>query len=339
MPPPHLTFFCELEPEPLLTIITDKIIADLRALHASLSLGLLDLSPERAEAVRRLNRAQIPVTAWLLLPKSQGYWFNSENAVQAAESYATFKHWSEREGLHWEAVGLDFEPDIHEMELFGKQTWSLMPAILKRVFNRKHLSEAQKRYQQLVNQIRSDGYRVESYMFPMIADERQVGSSLLRRIAGVVDILTDREVWMLYTSGARQLGAGILASYGPEAQSVAVGITGGGVENEFSLAPPLDWNELSRDLRLAWHWCDEIYIFSLEGCVRQGFLPRLKELSWDQPILLPDASTDKVNALRGSLQSALWFSANLGRLLLGGVILFLLIRRIRRFFKKRKMAA
>jgi hypothetical protein len=53
---------------------------------------------------------------------------------------------------------------------------------------------------------------------------------------------------------------------------------------------------LARDLRLARHYCDQILIHSLEGCVWQGFLPRLRSLEWandtrppqrDQPLLLP----------------------------------------------------
>jgi hypothetical protein len=34
-------------------------------------------------------------------------------------------------------------------------------------------------YQALVEQIRGDGWRVENYQFPLIADERQAGSTLL----------------------------------------------------------------------------------------------------------------------------------------------------------------
>ena len=49
-------------------------------------------------------------------------------------------------------------------------------------------------------------------------------------MAGLVDIEVDREVWMLYTSFVRPNGAGVLASYAPEAQSVGLGSTGGGVE-------------------------------------------------------------------------------------------------------------
>ncbi len=60
-------------------------------LKASVSLGIIDFSQERASVVSRLNQADIPVEAWLLLPKDQGYWFNLDNASQTITRYAGFK--------------------------------------------------------------------------------------------------------------------------------------------------------------------------------------------------------------------------------------------------------
>jgi len=40
--------------------------------------------------VRRLNAAGVPVVAWLLLPKEQGYWFNAENSGYALDRYEHF---------------------------------------------------------------------------------------------------------------------------------------------------------------------------------------------------------------------------------------------------------
>jgi len=81
---PKLTFFCELESEPLQTLFQNpEVIQDLSALNGTVSLGIRDLSAVRAEVVRRLNDAGIPVTAWLLLPKEQGYYFNIDNYPEA----------------------------------------------------------------------------------------------------------------------------------------------------------------------------------------------------------------------------------------------------------------
>ena len=77
-----------------------------------------------------------------------------------------------------------------------------------------------------MEQIHADGWQAENYQFPLIADERQAGSALLQRLA-LVDAATDCEVWMLYSSFLRPLGPGLIWAYGPQAQAIAVGTTGG----------------------------------------------------------------------------------------------------------------
>jgi len=89
-----------------------------------------------------------------------------------------------------------------------------------------------------------------------------------------------------------------------------IGSTGGGVDIGLVDMRPLDWEELSRDLRLAWYWCEDLYIFSLEGCVRQGYMGRLKGFQWDYPILLPDDQIRRVNGWRGTIRSGLWLFAH-----------------------------
>jgi hypothetical protein len=96
---PKLSFFCELEPEPLMGLFTEAIIQRLISLKATLCLGILDFSPERAAVVHRLNLSGVPVVAWLLLPKDQGYWFNTGNAAQALDRYEQFRLWSAEQNL------------------------------------------------------------------------------------------------------------------------------------------------------------------------------------------------------------------------------------------------
>lgn len=81
---------------------------------------------------------------------------------------------------------------------------------------------------------------------------------------------------MLYSSFIRTLGPGLLWTYGPEADAIAVGTTGGGPDIEgHPQMPVLSWEEFARDLRLARHFTDQVYVHSLEGCVWQGFIGRL----------------------------------------------------------------
>jgi hypothetical protein len=332
---PQLTFFCELEPEALQALFSKSVISDLIELKAALSLGILDLSDERAEVVKRLNQAGVPVIAWLLLSKDQGYWFNLDNAPQAIARYAQFKGWTEKYALRWAGVGLDIEPDIRDMASFEKRKWRMLPSLLGRLVDSKRLKGGRAAYQALVARIRSDGYAVDSYQFPVMADERQVGSTLLQRMGGLVDIASDKEVLMLYSSFTRPNGAGFIASYAPEAQSVGLGVTGGGVDVGEVDQKPLTWQELARDLRLAWCWCEDIHIFSLEGCVEQGFLERLKGFAWDYPVLMPEESLVKVESFRRALRSGLWVSAHGTAILVASMGVTLLGVGLKRYLQRR----
>src|ERR671933_548582 len=80
--------------------------------------------------------------------------------------------------------------------------WGRFSLLLPRLFDAGRPRRARAPYTDLVERIRADGYPVENYQFPLIADERWAGSTLLQRLMGLVDLRTDREVWMLYTSFA-----------------------------------------------------------------------------------------------------------------------------------------
>jgi hypothetical protein len=335
MAAPKLTFFSELKSEELKDVFTDQVISDLVEMQASISLGILDLSPERAEVVRKLNQAGIPVVGWLLLPKNQGYWFNLRNASQAQARYRAFKQWTDDHGLLWDGVGLDIEPDIRDLVSLSGSRVKLIPQVLQRVFHFRQLRQGRRQYRDLIHQIHADGYRVDSYQLPFIVDERRARSTLIQRITGIVDLPVDREVWMLYSSFVRPHGAAVVVSYASEAQAVGIGVTGGGVDEGFTGQPPLTWDELARDLRLAWFYCEDIHVFSLEGCVQQDFLPGLKEFLWDVPILTPDERIAHVENWRWLLRVGLWLISNIGSLVVITISAALLGRGINRLLRKK----
>jgi hypothetical protein len=305
-----LTFFVELEGAALQQLFADPDIIDhLKALNARISLGIVDLSPQRADVVRRLNQAGIPVIAWQLLPQEQGYWYNMCNASQAVTRYQEFQQWSLSENLSWQGIGVDIEPDISELKYLFNHKFKFIRALFKRGCSKKRLLEAQKIYHSLVEQMQSDGNVVYSYEFPFMVDEKRAGSTLLRRIFGVTDIPSDKRVLMLYTSFFRPIGTSFLCCYSKEAHSVAIGITGGGVEIEGVTHPPsLNWEELSRDMRLAAKCCHDIHIFSLEGCIEQGFLERLHDFDWYQPTTAPHPMMTVLNMLRLCFMGMLWLT-------------------------------
>lgn len=322
--PNKLTFFCELYTDDLVRLFSDPcVIEQLRTLRASVSLGILDFSDERAGIVHRLNKGGVPVIAWQLLPIEQGYWYNMNNAPQAVIGYGEFLDWTNKHNLQWAGLGIDIEPDISEFQNLLTDKLRVIPVLFKRIFRKKYFDDASKAYHSLVTQMQRDGYAVDSYEFLFMDDDRKAGSCLLGRISGVADVPTDRRVLMLYSSFFRPHGVAVLCNYACGADSAAVGITGGGVEMEgMSHHAPLNWEELSRDLRLARRSCADIHIFSLEGCVEQGFMKSLIDFDWDLPVQQPQPVTSLLTGVRFLLRRVLWLTAH--PFLTGGALGFAL---------------
>lgn len=163
-----------------------------------------------------------------------------------------------------------------------------MTMLLSNLCDKGRSQRANLRYRGLIDRIHADGHSVENYQFPLIADDRRAGSTLLQRLLGLVDVQTDREVWMLYASVLPGIGPGLLWNYAPEAAAIAAGTTCGGPDIPgHPQVTALNWEAFSRDLHLAHHWSDDLYIHSSEGCVRQGFLERLRSFDWSQSTEAP----------------------------------------------------
>jgi hypothetical protein len=322
--PIKLTFFCELDSQPLEDLFArDGVIDFFAETGSAVSLGIIELSDQRAGVVRRLNAAGVPVNAWLLLPKEQGYWFNQDNAPQAVERYASFREWTARHNLVWARIGLDIEPDIRLLQRIAKERWAGAPALLATMFRAGRLKKAMLAYDSLIRRIHADGYEIEAYHIPYLIDERMAKSTLLQRLTGLVDLpQVDHDVFMLYSSYLRPWGPGQLWSYAPQAESIAVGVTGGGVEMEGGLkVRPLNWAEFQTDLLLANQHCAHLYVFSLEGCVEQDFLPLLRSFDWNQPPQVPYRAAQRVEDVRKTFRRALWLLARPAWILFGLALL------------------
>jgi len=232
-------------------------------------------------------------------------------------------------------VGLDIEPDARIYQQIMDNPWGLVPMLVPRLFDRARPQRSRAAYAELVGRIRADGWTVENYQFPLIADERRAGSALLQRLA-LLDVRTDREVWMIYSSFMRALGPGLIWSYGPEAAAIGVGTTGGGPDIPGSpQMPSLSWEELARDLRLARRWCDQILIHSLEGCVWHGFLGRLRSFDWADTAAAAPPGARAASGLRGSLRMALRASAHPQAVLAGALACYLIKRLLSREQRRR----
>ncbi len=333
---PNLIFGCDRQTRDLDALFTPALVVQLKALGASIALSTEDLSPERARVVRRLMEAGIPMLAWIVLPKAQGYYVNVATAPQTAARFAEFHRWTNANGLRWEAVGLDIEPTLQE---FGSRTGlRLATLMIRRAFDWERVRRAHHQYEQLVQDMRSRGYRVQTHQLAFIADERNAGSTLLQRIFGIADVRGDEEVLMLYTSLSEPFGAALIWAYGPDAQLVAVGSTNlSGDPAVDAKYPPLTWEKFSRDLRVARHFSKAVGVYSLEGCVRYGFMPRLVAMDWNEPVTIPADSIRQATGFRVLVRVALWVVSRLLYFAVAFMLLFAWLGRVAaRWWRRRR---
>ena len=310
---PQLMFACELDTPKLQALFADpSVITDLKELNAGISLALGDLNSGRAQVVRQLNQAGVPVIAWLALPADQGYYLNANNAPAATERFAEFEKWTAQNGLRWAGMGLDIEPSLTDWGAIQQgQKWRLAVTLFQRAFDGGRVNRGRAAYASLIQQMRAHGYTVQTYQLLFLADERRVHSRILERLFGVVDVSSDHEALMVYSSFNHVLDAALVWGYGPDAHTLVVGSTASAGSPELdSKFGPLSWEELSRDLIVASHFSREVGIYSLEGCARKGFLSRLKTLDWTQTITLPAAAVSKVHRLRRGVQTVLWIASH-----------------------------
>lgn len=308
MPKPSLTFFCEMDESALAALFQDgQVLAYLKKLGANLSLGMLDLSEKRAEVVKRLNKAGVPVTAWLLLPKERGYWTSLDTLHETAQKYGDFKKWQEKYRLAFAAIALDIEPRIEILSALAKNPGRETLSLIERFVFSSNPKDFRNEAAALINQIRWDGFAVETYQFPLIVDERAAKSHVLLKTLGLPSLDCDREVLMLYSSFFPVQSDSILWSYAKEAQAVGVGSTGGGVEIA-GLSPlkTMRWIDLKRDLLLAAKAVKHVYIFSLEGCVQNRFMDRLCNLNWQTEVRPPEKPAAGIWIIRRVFQGLLW---------------------------------
>ncbi|HEY0738831.1 MAG TPA: hypothetical protein VGD69_28185 [Herpetosiphonaceae bacterium] len=319
MPRPNVNFFCELGPLALTELFESPGLIDtLETQQYGVALAMLDYSPQRSALVRRLNAHGIPVVAWLLLPIEEGYWFNLHNYPQSSVAYQSFREWALREDLHFTAVGLDIEPSLAEMHAARRQGGTLS------IFNRAFLAQsnalypaARDAYLDLVATIRHDGYEVHTYQYPFIVDDRRAGTTLIQRMLDIVDVPADEEVLMLYSSNffrglfRSDLGGAFVRSYGQHADSIGIGVTGGGVILDPITgiqSPRMTLKAFRRDLRIAAQYTDLVHIFSLEGCVDRGWMDEVAALDWDKPFRITRRQRVQMATFRGLIGFVLWCS-------------------------------
>jgi hypothetical protein len=287
-----------------------EVVADLKSLHAQVAVAIADFSPERAKVVRMLNQEQIPVIAGLMLHTKDGPYFNADDVAEAPAQIAAFEKWTQDNGLRWTAIGIDIEPNFSELAALRNHPWRLVTTLAPNAFDSKRMDRAREEYSELIRQIQSQGYPVETYTLPYGPVEQMVHTAVLDRMLGTVDVKGDENDLMIYTSYARPVGSAIIPDLGSEAQGIIVGITDGPPPSGSGFGP-LDWDEFSSDLIVASHFTHHLGVYNLEGCVRQGFLARLRTLDWGKTVVIPAASISRAKRHVMAFEVALWTLAHL----------------------------
>jgi hypothetical protein len=284
---PQLIFFTELEGEALHSLLRQpKMLERLVAERYGVALSVARLDKARAQAARLLNTRGVPLIAWLLLPPEAGFAFNLQNYPQAITHYRAFRAWALEHELVFEAVGLEIEAPPDEdprspqwgLREIARRFWLAGENVL--------YPSARAAYTEMIGAIRHDGYEVHTFQMPFVADDRRAGTTVVQRALDIMDLPADVDVLMCSSCVPSErldndLGGALIASYGPSADAIGVGSASeddGGEE-----VVRLPWPALQRDLLLAAHHTDTIYLFSLEDCAARGLLDKIVALDWDAP--------------------------------------------------------
>jgi hypothetical protein len=294
---PTISFFNEMNSYDLSILFDDTSVIDaLKKMNAQVSMGMVDLTFVRAQVIKKLNMAGIPVVAWLLLPEEEGYWFNASNGLMALKRYRDVKQWADFNGLDFKAIGIDLELDINDARLIQENPWNLFWMVPPRLYDNAEVEKGRREYAQLIETIQHDGYKVESYYASFIKDETSLGYTSIQQATKFLDIKTDKEIPMLYSSFMGNPD-GLIKVYGSDIglKAVAVGSTGGGVDTTL---PTLTYEQLAHDISMASKFADEVYIFSLEGCVKKGYLNKLVNEHFDSTIPYDQKQVESVKKLQ-----------------------------------------
>ncbi len=314
------------------------VISQLQQLQAGLAVEISDFSAERAQAVKKLNEEGIPLTAWLVMSRAQGHYLNGFNAPEAEERFTQFQQWTQQNGLKWGAVGLDIEPNFDHLKEVGKHKGRFLWLMITRFFDYGQVERGRAAYRALIGRMQAEGYTVQTYQMPFLAEERATHSTLLERLFGIVDVRGNDEVLMAYSSFNHAAGGGgIPLIYGPQTQTLAVGTT---LDDKAAGLTALSWDEFSRDLIVAAHFSHVVGVYSLEGCIRHGYLPRMLSINWSETVTIPAEQVTEAQKFDEHLRHAIWLFSRLPYIVmvLALLIAWLLVWLVQRKRRRRRSA-
>lgn len=323
---PSLTFFSQVPTTELETIYGDTLrLQQLKALNATICLGILDFSEKRAEIVKRLQEWGIPVRAQFMMGAEDNHRLTYRNVAKAQKRYEDFKQWVTEYQLSFKVISLEISPLLSDIEKLEEGQWELFFETYQRLDDSQVIVNARDGLRHLVSSMKANGYVVESFIYPFVLDAQQSGSEAFQKITGLLDVQANRKIPMFYSSYfEKQEGHKYILSYGQgqKLPAIALGSTGGELAGQGSVAPEiLNLATLERDMRLAAKFTDELYIFSLEGCIAQDQLRKFSIMVWEEEVTY---DVEEINKVRENMTSVLRILEHPTLLVVGVVIVLLL---------------
>lgn len=328
------------------TLSNSAVINQFGDQEYGIALAMTELDDDQVAVVRLLNFHGISTIAWLLHPPDEGGGFNLQNYPQSVERYREFHTWATQHQLHFDAVALHIELPAEEMAQFRHMRWRDIAHRLWLAHDNVLYPAARTAYTDLLAEIRHDGYETHVFQTPLMVDDRRAGTNLLQRALDVVDLPADLDVLICsstlpLTNATSNLRSALIASYGPDADSIGIGYADGSMNGMHSTVhgAQSSWDALERDMLLAAQYTDTIYIFSLESCLEHGMFPRIADIDWGSVPSAPVKQRVTLELYRSLFLALLLLARHSRQLLawLGWVIaLVLLIRRYTQRHEKRE---
>ena len=90
---------------------------------------------------------------------------------------------------------------------------------------------------------------------------------------------------------------------------------------------------------MAHHFSPIVGVYSLEGCVQQGFIPKLKTMDWTQPVVIPAESLKQAAQSKKGIHAVLWVGSHLIYFIAVFLLVFVWVVRVIVRWRRRKRAA
>jgi len=235
--------------------------------------------------LREAARLGVEIRAWLLLPDSQGYWPNANNAKSFADTVHRFYDWIEAEKLPLPTLIADLEPALADSLLLKQLLLKRhLPALLKHLHQPERQTrfvQAQSEFNRLIVELHQRGTEAWAVTYPLVVEDALAGNRAFQELLQlpVSGVAWDALSLMTYRSSFRDiLGFSVSAQFIEklfhEARhafdmpvQAALGVVG--TVGKLSEGGYQDPHELGADCQAARRaGVSEIQIFSLDGMHR-----------------------------------------------------------------------